>query len=59
MIILFPVPGYVAKTIQSVQAEKMNKVGFHSFLGRYDAYCNPKTDARVETVTESEYTMQP
>ncbi|OJA20724.1 hypothetical protein AZE42_08493, partial [Rhizopogon vesiculosus] len=25
MVILFPVPGYVAKTIQSVQKEKMNK----------------------------------
>jgi hypothetical protein len=26
MVILFPLPGYVAKMIQTVQKEKMNKV---------------------------------
>lgn len=31
MVILFPIPGYVAKKTQSVQKEKMNKVGLISF----------------------------
>lgn len=38
MLLLFPIPGYVAKQIQGVQVARLKK-----------------TDARVQTVTESKY----
>lgn len=38
MILLFPLPGYVAKLVQDVQVIRLKK-----------------TDARVETVSESMY----
>jgi len=60
MVILFPVPGYVAKMIQSVQKEKMDKVSldFTSFIPMW-CLSQPQTDARVQTVTESKCIMRP
>jgi hypothetical protein len=59
MVILFPVPGYVAKMIQSVQKEKMDKVG-PDFILFILMWClsQPQTDARVQTVTESKCIMR-
>ncbi|OJA09105.1 hypothetical protein AZE42_02555 [Rhizopogon vesiculosus] len=51
MVILFPVPGYVAKTIQSVQKEKMHKAGpdFITF-GFYSSAFQTRTLVRMEAI---------
>jgi hypothetical protein len=52
MILLFPVPGYMAQLMQSVQAQKMKRVSevlkFECTLTHTDG----QTDARVQIVTE-------
>ena len=54
MVILFPVPGYLAKKVQDVQVQKMKMVLSYlvfSFI-LTDIISNFKTDARVQDVTE-------
>ena len=54
MIVLFPVPGYIAKKVRDVQVQRMKRVllqlMFLFFLT--DILFNFKTDARVQDVTE-------
>lgn len=55
IVILFPVPGYVAKLIQTVQKERMQKVCIYTpVISGSPLTFRPQTDARVESVTESE-----
>lgn len=59
MIALVPVPGYVVKLIQTAQRESMRKVRTiptsMSVCKVPYRVCAPQTDARVQTITESEY----
>ena len=53
MIILFPLPGYIAKRVQDVQVKRMEKVLSHlMFLLLTDILFKFKMDARVQDVTE-------
>lgn len=57
MIVSFPLPGYIAKLTQTVQIEKMKKVGPMSSLISFATNCFVQADARVQTVTESKITV--
>jgi hypothetical protein len=53
MVSLFPVPGYFAKKMQSVQELKMKMVCSGAPLDLPDLTSDTQTDARVTTVTET------
>ena len=53
MIIVFPVPGYIAKKVRDVQVQRMKMVQSHlMFLLLTDILFKFKMDARVQDVTE-------
>lgn len=56
MVLLFPIPGYVAKMIQGVQETRMKKVCILLFYSEGFCLFNKRqTDARVQSVTESAF----
>ena len=61
MLILFPVPGYIAKMVQDVQVQRMKMVLVASSVSvphPTDIHLKFKMDARVQDVTEgTPYTM--
>lgn len=59
MLVLVPLPGYIAGRIQSIEKQKMKAVRFHGSTQTtiplvFILSLLVKTDARVQTVTESE-----
>lgn len=53
MILTFPLPGYVAKLLQSVQQERMKKVNIALYRSQtLKLMTFRQTDARVQSVTE-------
>lgn len=57
MACMLPVPGYLAKSVEGVQAEKMKRVRFLLMslvaLPVTDIPISSQTDSRVQAVTES------
>lgn len=54
MAVLLPLPGYIASFIHELQAKKMNMVRRHEIrISKADN--RNQTDARVQSVTESQY----
>jgi len=57
MIVLFPIPGYVAKLVQEVQRTRMKQVIYVYYCSRSVGQFSDRnfilqTDARVQDVTE-------
>ena len=55
MIVLFPLPGYLLKLVQSVSREKMKMVTGLAKSIVLVSDITLQTDARIETVTESKF----
>ena len=54
MVLLFPVPGYIAKKVRDVQVQRMKMVLSYLMFPFFvtDIFFKLKTDARVQDVTE-------